>query len=377
MIMGQHKFLINIDNSTPSGITTGISGADDYLTGVSATNISSANNGLRGDVVVGFFKVLHESYDGDSYFNQKYFMVTNGLSDGSATAAQTQQTIHLTFNFGSSGITSLQRLSRTTGQVETVSLVSDGGGVYHLDLTLDGGTGDLFKYNTGAPFVGVEEAAVPVLAVSPATQSVANTAGAATFTVSNTGMGTMAWTAQVTSGSAWLSITSGTSGTNSGSIVVSTLKNSTYDARTGTITVIADGATGSPVTVTVTQAPADLIPGDANKDGAVNVSDLSLLAANYGATSGATWGMGDFNKDGAVNVSDLSLLAANYGTGSTSTLSWADAYEQAFGTTSDAGETADDSSNEDDTGSTMCSSLGLSLIAGLALMGLMLVKLEE
>jgi hypothetical protein len=123
-------------------------------------------------------------------------------------------------------------------------------------------------------------------------------------------------------------------------------------------------------------APA-LRPGDANLDDAVNVSDLSLLAANYGTTSGATWGMGDFNNDGAVNVSDLSLLAANYGTGSTSTLSWADAYEQAFGTTSDADETSDDSSEDEDTGSTMCSSLGLSLIAGLALMGLMLVKLEE
>lgn len=27
-------------------------------------------------------------------------------------------------------------------------------GTYRLVLTLDGGTGDLFKYNTGAPFVG-------------------------------------------------------------------------------------------------------------------------------------------------------------------------------------------------------------------------------
>jgi hypothetical protein len=118
------------------------------------------------------------------------------------------------------------------------------------------------------------------------------------------------------------------------------------------------------------------MPGDANGDGAVNVSDLSLLAANYGTASGATWGMGDFTGDGAVNVSDLSLLAANYGTGSTSAISWADAYAQAFGAAADnTDETSDDSS--DDAAGSVCSSLGLSLIAGLALMGLMIVKLEE
>jgi hypothetical protein len=75
-----------------------------------------------------------------------------------------------------------------------------------------------------------------------------------------------------------------------------------------------------------------------------------------------------------VNVSDLSLLAANYGSGSKSTLSWADAYAQAFGTTNDVDETSDESEGAD---STACSSLGLSLIAGLALMGLMIIKLDD
>src|SRR6185369_3473388 len=62
------------------------------------------------------------------------------------------QTIRLTFNFGSTGIHNLQRLSRDTGQVELVPLIYEGGSTYHLDLTLDGGTGDLFKYNDGIPF---------------------------------------------------------------------------------------------------------------------------------------------------------------------------------------------------------------------------------
>jgi hypothetical protein len=118
------------------------------------------------------------------------------------------------------------------------------------------------------------------------------------------------------------------------------------------------------------------ISGDANGDGAVNVSDLSLLAANYGVTSGATWAMGDFTGDGAVNVSDLSLLAANYGTGSSDTLSWSDAYAQAFGTTASDADNASSDDTADDSTSSVCGSLGLSLIAGLALMGLMIVKLE-
>jgi hypothetical protein len=294
-------------------------------------------------------------------------------------ASETQQKIHLTFNLGSSGITSLQRLSRNTGTVEVVPLTSNGDGTYYLDLVLDGGTGDLFKYNTGAPFVGVETIAAPSLVVSPETQIVAKEAGTATFAVSNAGTGTLTWAAAVTSGSDWLSITSGSSGTDSGSIIVSFTKNSVPVMRTATIQITANGAAGSPRTVTVVQSAPDLIPGDANKDGAVNVSDLSLLAANYGVTTGATWAMGDFNSDGAVNVSDLSLLAANYGSGSSDTLSWADAYAQVFGTANDdAAETSDAAAQDsEDTSSTICSSLGLSLIVGLAMMGLLMVKLEE
>jgi hypothetical protein len=117
-------------------------------------------------------------------------------------------------------------------------------------------------------------------------------------------------------------------------------------------------------------------PGDANGDGTVNVSDLSLLAANYGKTSGATWAMGDFNDDSAVNVSDLSVLAANYDSSAANETSWADAYAQAFGAT-DSTDTSSNDSSSDEATSTVCSSLGLSLIAVLGMMGLAIVKLEE
>jgi hypothetical protein len=53
-------------------------------------------------------------------------------------------------------------------------------------------------------------------------------------------------------------------------------------------------------------------PGDANGDGAVDVTDLGILAKNYDTLTGATWAMCDFNGDGAVDVTDLGILAKNY-----------------------------------------------------------------
>jgi hypothetical protein len=54
------------------------------------------------------------------------------------------------------------------------------------------------------------------------------------------------------------------------------------------------------------------LPGDANRDGTVNFSDLLILAKNYGG-AGRTWSQGDFNGDGVVNFADLLVLAKNYG----------------------------------------------------------------
>lgn len=55
-------------------------------------------------------------------------------------------------------------------------------------------------------------------------------------------------------------------------------------------------------------------PGDFNFDGVVDVSDLGILATNYGTTSGMTWEKGDASGDCAVDVSDLGILATYYGT---------------------------------------------------------------
>ncbi|WP_299486744.1 hypothetical protein [Acaryochloris sp. IP29b_bin.137] len=141
--------------------------ADPYMTRLEAQNLGKLYRGRRGDVLVGYFKPLLESFDGPAT-NQHYFMLTNGLAGKRHSVAQTRQKLTVEFAFGESGITGLQRLNRLTGQVEAIQagwteevapgLVSKFEAVsdrtYRLTLILDGGTGDLFKFDTGAPFVG-------------------------------------------------------------------------------------------------------------------------------------------------------------------------------------------------------------------------------
>jgi hypothetical protein len=58
-----------------------------------------------------------------------------------------------------------------------------------------------------------------------------------------------------------------------------------------------------------------LKPGDANRDGTVNLTDFSILGgpANYNQ-AGKGWNGGDFNDDGVTNLTDFSILGspANY-----------------------------------------------------------------
>src|SRR5439155_1532046 len=104
----------------------------------------------------------------------------------------------------------------------------------------------VFKSGTVSP---------PALSVSPTSLAFSGPAGgsspaAKTLAVSNTGGGSMDWTAS--DGAAWLSV-SPTSGTNAGTITVTP---STTGLAAGTyttdVTVTASGATGSPKTIPVT-----------------------------------------------------------------------------------------------------------------------------
>ena len=179
-VRGQHKSgFSTVTNDLPDYATqwSVSTSGDPYVTGVTATNVGAngtkKNGGLRGDLIVGYFKPLLEDFDGPNFSNQLYFMITNGLTDTLGDRLVTRQLVHLTFNFGTSGITSLQELDRDTGQVLIVPLVYDGGSNYHLDWYLYGGEGDLFKYNTGAPFVIPEPSAAALLLTLLSTMSLA------------------------------------------------------------------------------------------------------------------------------------------------------------------------------------------------------------
>ena len=58
-----------------------------------------------------------------------------------------------------------------------------------------------------------------------------------------------------------------------------------------------------------------VIPGDADRDGDVDLNDGGILTGNFGNTTGQTWDDGDFDGDGDVDLDDGSILVGNWGTG--------------------------------------------------------------
>ncbi len=93
-------------------------------------------------------------------------------------------------------------------------------------------------------------AITPTLAVGPDFIDVPAASGNGIFTVTNTTGGTMNWTAS--SNALWLTINSGTSGTNNGTISFA-YETNTGAARIGTITITAANTLGSPKNVEVRQ----------------------------------------------------------------------------------------------------------------------------
>jgi len=53
------------------------------------------------------------------------------------------------------------------------------------------------------------------------------------------------------------------------------------------------------------------VPGDANRDGSVNESDATIVAAHWGYAG--DWAPGDFNNDGIVGPADAAIVTANWG----------------------------------------------------------------
>jgi hypothetical protein len=166
---GQHKDPssgLPVANPNPIDIQNWSPGiGDPYLRSVAVTNSGTKNDGLPGDLLIGWFKVLDESFD-DDWTNEIYFMVINGLVDTNGYASDCLQHLQLNFDLGNSGIDSVQRLSRDTGLKENI-LLPMVGGRRQLSIDLDGGTAELFKFKTGASFVGVPDTGPPEITRQP------------------------------------------------------------------------------------------------------------------------------------------------------------------------------------------------------------------
>ncbi len=53
---------------------------------------------------------------------------------------------------------------------------------------------------------------------------------------------------------------------------------------------------------------------DLDSDGGVDLSDLAVLLANFGLSSGGTLQQGDLDADGDIDLIDLTSLLSNFGT---------------------------------------------------------------
>jgi hypothetical protein len=126
---------------------------DPYLRGWVVTNKAAIkNSGLLGDAIISWLRPLDENLDGTAYTNEIYMMVVNALTSPDGTAADCMQQIRLNF-VDTAATTKLLMLDPATGQITTNTLpvVSTR---RQLAVDLNGGDAILFKFNTGAPFVG-------------------------------------------------------------------------------------------------------------------------------------------------------------------------------------------------------------------------------
>lgn len=159
-----------VSNPLPWGVSNFAPGQyDPWLRGCGVENLGPRNGGLKGDVLIGWFRPLDESFDGPEHSGEVYIMVLNGLVTPDGSAADCRQRIRLDFAFDGkgTGITAVQQLRQDNGKLRKIKFTKCPGkdsasektelGIQRqLTLDIDGGTGELFKFATGAPFVGLE-----------------------------------------------------------------------------------------------------------------------------------------------------------------------------------------------------------------------------
>ncbi len=133
-IPGRHESSDANGNSTPSGMTNWAAGAggDSQITNISVNLADASNIGSEKNGLIGFF--ADDNQD-------RYFMLVNLYHGAALSAAESNLGFTITFD---SSVNSLLYLNRLTGKEEKIALDN-----HRLTWKLPGGTGDLFKYDTG------------------------------------------------------------------------------------------------------------------------------------------------------------------------------------------------------------------------------------
>ena len=83
--------------------------------------------------------------------NEEYFMVTNKINSRATDVDDAGLATQVTLTFKDE-VNAIERLSRETGKVEKLKLKD-----HTFTFELPAGTGDLFKYTGGRPFIGVKQ----------------------------------------------------------------------------------------------------------------------------------------------------------------------------------------------------------------------------
>ena len=263
---GASQMVISGNVKTSSGY--GISGVSISFSNSGGTTITDGNGNYSKTVNTGWSGTATPTMAGYTFTpaTKTYGGVTANQSEQNYTGTPVFPTISGSVKSITGTAISLANITFSNGGGTTAT---DGNGNYSISVPY-GYSGVASPYKTWHTFSPISKSysnvtvsksgenytaalSNPILSVTPNNQNVPAGVGTTTFSVTNAGNETMDWSASVTSGGAWLQITSGASGTNSGTITCAFSANTGALTRTATIRVTAIGATESPKDVTVTQ----------------------------------------------------------------------------------------------------------------------------
>jgi len=180
----------------------------------------------------------------------------------------------------------------SSGSVLTLNVSANTGGARTGTVTISGPT------ITTPETVTINQLAAgqgtPTLTVAPTALSAPAAVGGQAFSVT-TSTQTVSWNAAVSSGSAWLTISTNSSGTGNGVVQLTLLANNTVQPRSGSVIVTYPGGS---VTVPVTQAAGVLViwsstnPSNPNQ---VGIPSTTTYKASINSPSGplvsVNWGL--------------------------------------------------------------------------------------